>query len=90
MKIDLSSDAEQYIIKNGYCVMVLLGKMTGCCGGTAPMPQVDIGSPHDLSRYEENIIGDITVFIDKNITAEKIEISLDKLLWIRKLSVNII
>jgi len=90
MRVEVTHEAEQYIKGNGCSVMVLLGTMTGCCGGTAPMPQIHIGSPQDLSGYEKNVMGDITVFVDKRINAEKIDILISKLLWFRKLSVDIV
>lgn len=90
MKVEITSEAEKYIKKNGRSVMVLSGTMTGCCGGAAPMPQIELGSPKDLSGYMQNDMGDITVFIDIRIDINKqINISLGKLLWFKKLYVEL-
>lgn len=91
MKVNITHEAEKYIKENGRSVMIIVGTMTGCCGGTAPMPQIELGLPKNLPGYEENVIDDITVFIDKRIETEKqIDISLGKLLWLKKLSIEII
>lgn len=90
MRVKITIEAEQYIKENGRSVMIILGSMTGCCGGTAPMPQIELGVPKNLSGYEKNTIKDITVFIDKLIETDKqIDISLGKLLWFKKLSIEI-
>lgn len=90
MKIKIAQEAEQYIKENGHTVAVLLGKVSGCCGGAAQMPQVQSGLPENLSGYTVNIIGDITVYVDKQIDKDKqIVIFLGKLLWLKKLSVEI-
>lgn len=91
MKVNIPHEAEQYIMGNGGTVTVLLGSVSGCCGGAAPMPQIQLGSPEDISAFTPTTIGNITVYTDKQIDVEKqINISLEKLLWIKKLSVQII
>ncbi|MGE5632380.1 MAG: CC/Se motif family (seleno)protein [Caulobacteraceae bacterium] len=91
MKVKITEEAQQYIMENGHTVTVHLGTVSGCCGGAAPMPQIQLGAPGDLSSYVQNTIGDINLFIDKQIDAEKqLIILLGKLLWLKKLSVEII
>ncbi|HYE09065.1 MAG TPA: CC/Se motif family (seleno)protein [Patescibacteria group bacterium] len=91
MKIKITHDAQKYIAENGQAVIVFMGKLSGCCGGAAPIPQIQLGIPEDLSCYEENIIGDITAFVDKQIDQEKqIKISFGRILWAKKLAVEVI
>jgi hypothetical protein len=90
MRISITHEAQQYIEEDGHSVIILLGRITGCCGGAAPMPQIELGSPKELSGYEHNIIGYINVFVDKSIDIEtQIDISLGKLLWFKKLLVEL-
>ncbi|OGO77911.1 MAG: hypothetical protein A2Y23_04120 [Clostridiales bacterium GWB2_37_7] len=91
MEVKIAHEAEQYIKKNGQAVMVQLIAMSGCCGGAAPMPQIQLGSPKDLSGYIKTEIGDITVFVDVKVDMTKqINIFLGKLLWLAKLQVELI
>ena len=89
MRIKISNEAEQYIKENGNSAMILLGNVTGCCGGAAQMSQIHLGSPENPLGYERNSIGDITVFVDKRLETEKqINIFLGRLLWLKRLSVE--
>ncbi|WHH59964.1 CC/Se motif family (seleno)protein [Petroclostridium sp. X23] len=91
MEINITVEAEQYIRQNGQSATVMLGTMTGCCGGAAPLPQIHLVLPNDLSDYEQNKVKDITIFIDKRVdTNKQIHITLAKLLWLKKLSVELV
>jgi hypothetical protein len=91
MTIEMTQESEQYIKENGSSITVLLGSLTGCCSGAVPIPQINLGVPKNLSLYKKNIIGDITVFVDIRIgTEKKIQISLAKLLWFKRLSVDMV
>lgn len=90
MRIEITDEAQEYIKENGYTAMIYISTITGCCGGTAPLPQIHLGLPKDLSGYEQEVIGEITIFINKSIVADKqIEITLGKLFRFKKLSVEI-
>ncbi|PRR76625.1 CC/Se motif family (seleno)protein [Clostridium thermopalmarium] len=93
MRFEITHEAEQYIKNNGNSAMVLLGNITGCCGGGGGMviPEIDLRTSKDLSGYDQIIIGDINIFVDKRIDSKKkIEISLGKFLWIKSLSVELV
>lgn len=90
MNILLEPEAEEYILQNGGNAMVILGSLRGCCGGTSPLAKVALGSPKNLSGYEENKVGAITLYVDKNLKeTEKMRITFAKLFWVNKLSVEV-
>ncbi len=90
MEIHLEHEAEKYIMQKGQVAMVILGSMSGCCGGSAPIPKIELSSPKDLSKYDEKKIGEIVLFVDKELTnIKEIHITFARLLWAKKLSVEI-
>lgn len=86
MKVDISPEAEQYILQNGKAAIILFGSISDCCGGTAPVLQIHLESPKDLSKYEQIKIKEIILYLDKHINEEsQINITLAKLLMFKKL-----
>lgn len=89
MNIQISKEAEQHIEKNGKSAYVAIANVSGCCSRSAMMPEVFMGLPEDTIPYIENKVGSISVFVDKNIDPEeKIKISLDKLMWLKRLTLQ--
>lgn len=90
MNIEISKEAEKHIMLNGKNAFVTVGKVGGCCGGNMPVPSVYLGLPQDKSCYVENTIGDLSIFVDKNIDSySKIIVSLSKMLWFKMLYLEV-
>lgn len=91
MRVEISSKAERYIKEKGSPVIVKRIIASGCCVGTVPVFEVELGSPEDLSRYEKEIVSDVTLFIDKAIDKEKkLTIDMVKLLGLKKFLVELV
>lgn len=90
MLVELEPGAQNYILQKGKSAMIILGNMRGCCGGVLPVPKIYLGSPKDPSGYEENRVGDVSIFIDKKLVdTGTIRVTHAKLLSLNKLSVEI-
>ena len=90
MQIQIDPAAEEYISQNGGKAMVIMGSMRGCCGGAISLPKIELGSPRNLSEYRENQIGSITLYVDKKLMGhEAMQVTFAKLLWAKKLSVEV-
>jgi hypothetical protein len=88
--LKIGPGVEQYIKNNGNSVMILSGPVRGCCVGAAATAEIRLGTPGNLSRFEKNVIGDILVYVDKQFAADQtINILLAKLMWIKRLSVEL-
>ena len=89
MIVKIGPEVEQYIKDNGNSVMILSGPVRGCCVGAAVTAEIRLGTPGNLSRFEKNIIGDVIVYTDKQFAEDqKANIFLAKLMWIKRLSVE--
>lgn len=89
MNIQISKEAEHHIEKNGKNAYVMIANISGCCSRSEMIPEVFMGLPKDTTLYIENKIRSISIFVDKNIEPEeKIRISLDKLMWLKRLTLQ--
>lgn len=69
----------------------MICKVTGCCGGAAPMPKISLGKPKDSSLYNLKNHNNIDLFVDKQISENSlIFISLSRLLWFNELYIELI
>ena len=89
--IQMDPEAQEYILQNGKSAMVILGSLRGCCGGVSPVPKIYLGPPQDPRGYEENKVGEVTLFVDKNLgDLEAIRVTHAKFLSLHKLSVELV
>lgn len=90
MKIEITSEAEEYIAQKGNDIFIMAPKIRGCCVGVAPMPKIAVGKPKDGSLYDLKNYNNINIFVDKQIVeSSSISISLSKLLWINELYIEL-
>lgn len=90
MMLKIGPEVEQYIKDNGSSAMILSGPVRSCWVVAAATAEIRLGKPNNLPRFEKNIIGDIIIYVDKLFAEDqKINISLAKLLWIKRLSIEI-
>jgi hypothetical protein len=90
MLIQIDPTAQDYIFQNGGKAMVIMGSMRGCCGGAISLPKIELGSPKNPSEYKENQIGSVTLYVDKKLMShEAMQVTFAKLLWAKKLSVEV-
>ncbi|SNT16292.1 hypothetical protein SAMN05446037_104621 [Anaerovirgula multivorans] len=91
MKFQVASEAEAYILQKNEAVMIMLSSMGGCCGGSAPIPKIELGTPKNLTSFEITEVGKITIYYDKGIEKVKeIKVGLSKLFWFKKLTIEFI
>ncbi|GAB6151348.1 hypothetical protein JCM17380_00980 [Desulfosporosinus burensis] len=89
LKVDVAPEAARYIQSKGGEIIIFRGTLSGCCGGTLPSPDMELGHPRrPLDNYcVENRTG-ITLYIDNELSAYngRAEVTLGKNLWWSSLS----
>ncbi|AOY77748.1 CC/Se motif family (seleno)protein [Clostridium formicaceticum] len=91
MKFQVAPESEGYILQKNEPVMIMLSNMGGCCGGSALIPKIELGSPKNLTSFKITEVGKITIYYDKGIKkVKKIKIGLSKLFWFKKLTIEFI
>lgn len=92
VQVDVSGDAAQYIRARGGHVVVFVGTLSGCCGGTVPSPPVlEVGKPRRNPRdYEAIQVAGITVHVENRVSTgwRTVRITLDRALWWKTLSIE--
>ncbi|MDR7870868.1 MAG: CC/Se motif family (seleno)protein [Tissierellaceae bacterium] len=90
MIIEITSEAEQYIIENGKEVFIKVDtNAVRCCGVATLMPKISLRKPKDLTSYILKEINNINVFVDKRFDDSSIiSISLSKFLKFKGLYVS--
>ncbi|ABR49402.1 hypothetical protein Amet_3264 [Alkaliphilus metalliredigens QYMF] len=91
MKFQITAEAEEYMLQKNESIMIMLSIMGGCCGGAAPIPKVELGTPKDLTSFEKTEVGKTIIYFDKGIEKVKeIKIDLSKLFYFKKLTIEFI
>lgn len=90
MRLNISSDAANYIRDKGGNLIIFQGSFTGCCIGKVPSPMIEIGVPkRPHENYDIlNLDSGITVYLDKDLASYNGtgKITLSKNLWWKSLS----
>ncbi|WP_202708628.1 CC/Se motif family (seleno)protein [Sporosalibacterium faouarense] len=90
MKFQIEPEAKAYIVEKNQAIMIMLSSMSGCCGGAASMPKIELGAPRDVSKFEKMEVEEITIYCDKEIeTVQKIKIGLSRLFYFKKLTIEL-
>lgn len=89
MAFQITAEAKEYITQKNESIMIMQATMSGCCGGAAPIPKVELGTPKDLSGFEKTEVGKTTVYFDKNYEKKEIKIDLSKLLFLKNLTIEV-
>lgn len=87
----LTNDALDYIKENGSVVTIGTTSKKGWVGGSVPLDEVEPEMPEDPSNYTKIDKNDVSIYVDNKISADDktIKITLSKLLWLKKLSLDI-
>ena len=91
LNIMITSDALDYIKEKSGVLTIGTTSRKGWVGGSVPLDEVEPETPEDPSSYTKIDKNDISVYIDKKINTDDktIKITLSKLLWLKKLSLEI-
>ncbi|KKM09516.1 hypothetical protein SY88_18055 [Clostridiales bacterium PH28_bin88] len=91
MQVKISPEAAEHINQKGGHLVIFRGQYSGCCAGSVPAPMLELGIPRNApENYETMEVAGVTVHLDHEVTSFPgiAEISLDKALWWKTLSLD--
>jgi len=86
LKVNMTSEAREFIVSKGGACYVNEGGIHGCCTGAAPILTAYVGAPKDITRFTLVEVDGIKVYVDrKYVGRNPVRISLDNIIMIKRL-----
>lgn len=76
MQIDFTEDAKQWIGTKGKEVTIKTIEVNGCCAPGVQELFAHFGKPKDLQNYEEYKEDNISIFVQKHLSKQKLTVQL--------------
>ena len=88
--ITISEQAKAWLQDRGGALTLRYSTRHGCCGGSMSLPVADPEAPKDAEGYTRHKIGDLDIYIAKNVAADgqEIRIGLEGFWKWRRLTVD--
>jgi|AntDeeMinimDraft_6_1070357.scaffolds.fasta_scaffold51107_2 hypothetical protein len=89
LDIEITSEARDWVARQGGSMMLRASTRHGCCGGSALVPVVDLGEPDDPAGYVSETREGIRVYVAEDLRIEHpLTVRLERFLGFRRLFVD--